>query len=842
MSKLQRDKIRTVFFLQFVFLISLSSPMVQGTNPYGDLEKMDDALEHALQSVGDLDESFEVIFQLQSPVSNEDLNHFKDLGAVHLNDAKLINGGLLEATSDVIRQLSNWERIKYLELNRELDFFYLPTEWGGDPTDPTTMMHETTHIVRATDAWHRAIIDVNGNVQFDVDNAFTEWDGDGTAVVDLDTGVDAGHPDFDYLEPWTGEKVIYSAKWNGVWTETRNSDTSSGHGTHVGGTIAGNGDASAGRRAGVAKGGQMVALGTGDGASIFAAEQGLEWTYEHSVPSQNPYHIRVVSNSWGTDGDYDPDGAIATITDRLTFENGVAVIFAASNSGGSGAECGGDLRTNVYANTPSAISVAALTHDGTQVTSFSSRGCMNQQHTWPDVGAPGRDIWATAPRGTAIDASTRTQGDLYYMAISGTSMATPHVGGMAGVILDIAPSLGVADYHREDHDEGDSLVGGEGSAAYGQFDDWDTGNYSRVHELELILELTARYEGMENACEDGNSDDSCNDIPAECYRSATGQCHDWRIGHGLTDVDAAMALARTLQLMRDQDGDGLVDHPEYTVWDAWDIYESMMVETSIPINTDRVSHSWKGDWNHFNNGASGAVYYTEDSHYVWIPNGTTQLEARFVPTEFDLDTAQGGALQLEIDLGEDGSNDAQGSCSRVSDAWICDLDVETSHWNSWAHFDVVGQAFTFLGLLNDPEFFESRIPYTVDVTLTLDLSEPVDISIEQRPDFYSDLDPALPSDSYDSDNDGMLTFTRPVYDQQAVALLIQPKVVQSTDDNDGFFSAFSDLFSNYFGTASFFFLFVILSALGIGYLVRSSRIDEPKVLVSTSIEAELLED
>ena len=48
---------------------------------------------------------------------------------------------------------------------------------------------------------------------------------------------------------------------------------------------------------------------------------------------------------------------------------------------------------------------------------------MSQQHTWPDLGAPGRDIWATAPRRTAIDASTRTQGDVYYMAISGTSMA-----------------------------------------------------------------------------------------------------------------------------------------------------------------------------------------------------------------------------------------------------------------------------------------------------------------------------------------------------------------------------------------------------------------------------------
>ena len=171
----------------------------------------------------------------------------------------------------------------------------------------------------------------------------------------------------------------------------------------------------------MAKGGQLVALGAGDGASIFAGVQGLEWTYAHSVPGQNPYHIRVVSNSWGSDGDYDPQGTITQLTDRLTYENDVAVIFAASNSGGSGAECSGDLRTNVYANTPSAISVAALTHDGTAVTSFSSRGCMNQQHTWPDVGAPGRDIWATAPRGTAIDATTRAQGDLYYICLLYTS-------------------------------------------------------------------------------------------------------------------------------------------------------------------------------------------------------------------------------------------------------------------------------------------------------------------------------------------------------------------------------------------------------------------------------------
>ena len=800
-----------------------ASPLAEGVNPLGDESRMNADLVERLASSSDID-VHPVIYQLVSPVTAHDRSYMDSLGLNHLGDAPLVDGGLVEGTSLAVRHLSSWDRVAYLELDKPLDFFYLPSEWGGDPFDAGIMMHETTHVVGATDAWTRVIVQPNGEVQRETDLSFTEWDGDGTAIVDLDTGVDAGHPDYDYLEPWTGEKTLYSAKFGPTgWVETRNSDTSSGHGTHVGGTIAGNGDASSGRRAGVAKGGQLVALGTGDGASIFAAEQGLEWTYAHSVPGQNPYHIRVVSNSWGTDGDYDPNGVIAQLTDRLTYENGVAVIFAASNSGGSGAECSGGLRTNVYANTPSAISVAALTHDGTAVTSFSSRGCMNQQHTWPDVGAPGRDIWATAPRGTAIDASTRTQGDLYYMAISGTSMATPHVGGMAGLLLDAAPSLGVADYHRDDHDFGDSLVGGEGTAAYGQFEDWDTANFSRVHEVELILELTARYEAMDNSCEEGNDEDSCNDIPAECYRSATGGCHDWRVGHGLTDVDAAVALARTLQLMRDQDNDGIVDHPEYNVWDAYEIYESMMTTTTIPVNTDRVRHAWKGDWNHFNNGQTGAVYYTEDSHYVWIPNGTTLLQATLTATEADLDTGQVGTLQLSIDLGDDGSNDGSGQGVRVADSWFYEIDVDESSWGKWAHFDTTGQAVTLFGILDDPEFFESHIPYTVDVMLTLDLDSPVDIAFEQRPDFYSDLDPAPPSEDYDDSMDGMLTFTRLAYDQQTVVGLIQPKATGDDGGSDGFFSSLGDLLADHPFAVMFFMLLILLGAGGAGYALRERK-------------------
>ena len=846
MASSRRYIISSALFIQLLMLSAVASPLADGVNPLGDFTKMNDDLLEELEN-NDNSKVIPVIFQLKSPMTDVDENNLAHLGLELLGKAPLVDGGLVEGTIGEVRELSNWDRIEYLELDKPLEFFYLPSEWGGEPTtDAGIMMHETTHVVTATDSWSRAIISPTGEVEYEIDQSFTEWDGDGTAIVDLDTGVDAGHPDYDYLEPWTGDKAIYSAKFDGIgWTETRNSDTSSGHGTHVGGTIAGNGDASSGRRAGVAKGGQLVALGTGDGASIFAAEQGLEWTYAHSIPGQNQHHIRVVSNSWGTDGDYDPQGVIAQLTDMLTYENGVAVIFAASNSGGSGAECSGDLRTNVYANTPSAVSVAALTHDGTAVTSFSSRGCMNQQHTWPDVGAPGRDIWATAPRGTAIDASTRTQGDLYYMAISGTSMATPHVGGIAGLVLNAAPSLGVADYHRDDHDFGHSLVGGDGTAAYGQYENWDNENYSRVHEFELILELTSRYDGMANSCEDGNSEDGCADIPEECYRSVTGGCHDWRVGHGLTDTDAAVALARTLQLMRDQNGDGIVDHPEYNVWDAYEIYLEMMGTATIPVNTDRVKHSWKGDWNHFNNGANGAVYYTEDSHYVWIPNGTERLEATFAASEFELETAQAGQLQLSIDLGEDGSNDGQGQGIRMADTWYYDLDVDSSHWGKWAHFDVTGQAITLFGVIEDPEFFESRIPYTVDVLLTLDLSQPVDIAFEQRPDFYSDLDPASPSEVYDSGNDGKLTFTRLVYDQSAIVALIKPKDMGGEEDNEGLFSSLTSMYTEYPLAMSFLSLMLVVALVGLGYSLKESN---NRVLLSSKeyeddvLEAEIAQD
>lgn len=759
---------RVTAFVLVALVASMSGSLAVTSQPQQvDTSKMTEELISQLDNEGQI----EAIIQFHDRPTEGVWRAIRSMGIEVISQLTVLHGGLVSGDSTEISRLSGLSVVKHMEANLQIEHFYLP----GDQNDVESMMHETVTWVNASLAWHRAIIDTEGVLKTEPDLSLSEYDGEGATAVDLDTGIDGEHPDFDCGEPWTGEKLIWSAKWTGVaWVDAPNcnSDTSSGHGTHVGGTIAGNGDASGGRRLGTAKGATIVALGTGDGASIFAAVEGLEWTYQHSRPGLNEYNIRVVSNSWGTNGDYNPSNAVTLLTDMLTYDNQVAVIFAASNSGGSGDESEDDLRTNVYANTPSAISVAALTHDASAVTSFSSRGWKTQQHTWPDIGAPGRDIWATAPRATAIDASTRTQGDIYYMSISGTSMATPHIGGIATLLLAAAPSLGVANYQIEDHDSENSMYFNE-SAKGLQFDDWGERNESRVHEIELILELTAHYDLLRNSCEEGNDDDGCSDIPEECYVSdRTNRCHDWRVGHGLVDTDKALALARTLQVMRDPNEDGFLDYPEATVWDAYNHYEGIMDTRGIELQTDQLRHAWKGEWSHFNNGPTSTfgTYATDDRHYVWVPNGTTEMQVSFSSLDWDTDTAQIAQIRPNVDLGSDGSDDAQGQGTIVGDTIYISLEVTPEYWSTWTEFDVTGTAISLpiTGIITGSEFMEPRVPYTYDVLLTLDVTEERVFEVPLRTDGYSDLDPATPSDFYDPDEAKNLVMVRPVYDESLI--------------------------------------------------------------------------
>ena len=96
---------------------------------------------------------------------------------------------------------------------------------------------------------------------------------------------------------------------------------------------------------------------------------------------------------------------------------------------------------------------------------------------------------------------------------------------------------------------------------------------------------------------------------------------------------------------------------------------------------------------------------------------------------------------------------------------------------------------------------------------------------------------SLPSDRRTS-----LDPTAEPHSRLAEAPLIVPKEVVEEDESDGFFSALGDVFSEYWGVASFFSMFMLIAAVGLGYLIRSSRIDEPKVLISSTMDAELVND
>jgi len=246
-----------------------------------------------------------------------------------------------------------------------------------------------------------------------------------------------------------------------------NSETSVGHGTHVAGIVGGRGTASTGYYTGVAPGANLIGIGTGDVLFIFFALAGFDYILDH----QQEYNIKVVNNSWGTTGTFDPKDPINEATKKVS-SRGITVVFAAGNEGP------GQNTLNPYSAAPWVISVAAgcklyvadptaseshcMLDDGSDplvptdneprahvLADFSSRGVPGDPLYHPDITAPGVHIVSTrASTGTTLN-STDANHDIricniallnqpFYTCASGTSMASPHIAGVVALMQEAA--------------------------------------------------------------------------------------------------------------------------------------------------------------------------------------------------------------------------------------------------------------------------------------------------------------------------------------------------------------------------------------------------------------------
>jgi subtilisin family serine protease len=220
--------------------------------------------------------------------------------------------------------------------------------------------------------------------------------GSGVDVYVIDTGILGTHTEF------TGRmKSGYSAIGN-----SKNTTDCNGHGTHVAGTIGGT-------TYGVAKSVYLIPVrvldctGSGRNSGVIA---GINWAI-----SNHSTRMAVANLSLG-------GGASTTLDDAIKnlIIDGVTVVVAAGNS-----------KADACLSSPARVNAAITVGASNNQDGFASyRTWGSNWGTCVDVIAPGVDITSAVSSGTTATA-------IY----SGTSMASPHVAGVAARILEKNPSF-----------------------------------------------------------------------------------------------------------------------------------------------------------------------------------------------------------------------------------------------------------------------------------------------------------------------------------------------------------------------------------------------------------------
>ncbi|MDO9516701.1 MAG: PGF-pre-PGF domain-containing protein [Methanosarcinaceae archaeon] len=270
--------------------------------------------------------------------------------------------------------------------------------------------------------------------------------GSGQIVAVADTGLDTGVNDGTMHNDIEGRIVALHAWWvNPPYDYNDNGSADyNGHGTHVAGSVLGNGSRSSGQYAGMAPMAQLVfqALQYDSLSPVVLENGGLYTPTNLSSLFQEAYNdgAKIHSNSWGSGdpSDYGNYTSSSQHVDSFMWDNpDMLIVFAAGNDGADGQNTVSPPSTAKNALTVGASENLRLDQDSysdniSQIASFSSRGPTDDNRVKPDLVAPG--TWIISTRSSVATGILGGVYDPYYVYSSGTSMATPLTAGTAALV------------------------------------------------------------------------------------------------------------------------------------------------------------------------------------------------------------------------------------------------------------------------------------------------------------------------------------------------------------------------------------------------------------------------
>ncbi len=241
--------------------------------------------------------------------------------------------------------------------------------------------------------------------------------GAGIKVAVLDTGFDLTHPDYAGRTVQTNSFIAGEAVQDG-----------NGHGTHCIGTACGSARPGLGPRYGVASGAEIFAgkvlsnAGSGGDASILA---GINWAVQNKCEVVSMSLGRRVRPGEAPQTNYQTAG-------RRALAAGTLIVAAAGNDSAR------PVQTTPVSSPANASSIAAIAaiDSRLRIARFSNRGT-NPGGGEINLAGPGVDVLSSWPMPVRL------------RSISGTSMATPHVAGVAALLAEESKRFRGLDLYRE---------------------------------------------------------------------------------------------------------------------------------------------------------------------------------------------------------------------------------------------------------------------------------------------------------------------------------------------------------------------------------------------------------